>query len=58
LETALKATTGDPMKMQTGPARRNDTITIEKHIESLASLPEYAELYRRLANMIRDKYKF
>jgi len=58
LETARKATTGDPLKMQTGPARRNDTITIEKHIESLASLPEYAELYRLLANMIRDKYKF
>jgi predicted short-subunit dehydrogenase-like oxidoreductase (DUF2520 family) len=58
LETARKATTGEPFKMQTGPARRNDTITIEKHIESLASLPEYAELYRLLANIIRNKYKF
>jgi len=58
LETARKATSGDPMKMQTGPARRNDTITIEKHIETLASLPEYAELYRLLANLISNKYKF
>jgi len=58
LETARKATSGDPLNMQTGPARRNDTITIEKHIETLASLPEYAELYRLLAAMITNKYKF
>ncbi|MDO9254975.1 MAG: DUF2520 domain-containing protein [Bacteroidales bacterium] len=57
LETARKAISGDPMKMQTGPARRNDTTTIEKHIEILASLPEYAELYRLLANLISKKYK-
>ena len=57
LETARKAASGDPFKMQTGPARRNDTNTIEKHIETLASLPEYAELYRLLANLISNKYK-
>jgi predicted short-subunit dehydrogenase-like oxidoreductase (DUF2520 family) len=57
LETARKATSGDPLKMQTGPARRNDTSTIEKHIETLASLPEYAELYRLLAKLIINKYK-
>lgn len=56
-ETARKAVTADPLDMQTGPARRNDTTTIEKHIETLASLPEYAELYRLLANLIRNKYK-
>ncbi len=57
LETARKATSGDPLKMQTGPARRSDTITIEKHIASLAKQPEYAELYRHLADMIIEKYK-
>lgn len=57
LETARKATFGDPLQMQTGPAHRNDTITIEKHIETLAPLPEYAELYRLLANLISNKYK-
>lgn len=56
-ETARKAITGDPLKTQTGPARRNDSITIEKHIEALASLPEYAELYRLLANIIIKKYE-
>jgi len=57
VETARKATSGDPLKMQTGPARRNDTTTIEKHLEILASLPEYAELYRLLANLVSNKYK-
>jgi len=57
LETSQKAVNGDPLKMQTGPARRNDSITLEKHQEALALLPEYAELYRRLANLISKKYK-
>ena len=57
METARKATSGDPLKMQTGPARRNDTTTIEKHLETLASMPEYAELYRLLAEIISNKYK-
>ncbi len=56
LETARKAVNADPLKMQTGPARRNDSLTIQKHIESLASLPEYAHLYSLLASMISKKY--
>jgi predicted short-subunit dehydrogenase-like oxidoreductase (DUF2520 family) len=55
-ETARKAVTGDPLILQTGPARRNDTETLQKHVEALASLPEYAELYRLLADMIIKKY--
>jgi len=57
IETARKATSGNPLEMQTGPARRNDTATIKKHLESLASLPEYAELYQLLAKLISSKYK-
>jgi len=57
LEIARKAATGDPLQMQTGPARRKDTVTIEKHISALASMPEYADLYRLLANLISNKYK-
>jgi predicted short-subunit dehydrogenase-like oxidoreductase (DUF2520 family) len=56
METARKAVTGDALKMQTGPARRNDNATIEKHIEALASFPEYAELYRILASHISRKF--
>ncbi len=57
LETATKAIKGDPEEMQTGPARRHDTVTLEKHISVLASQPEYAELYRQLASLISKKYK-
>ena len=57
LETAMKAVKGDPEEMQTGPARRHDTETLEKHISALASQPEYAELYRLLASLISEKYK-
>ncbi len=56
-ETAQKIMKGDPLKMQTGPARRHDDTTIEKHIAALASMPEYADLYRLLANLISKKYK-
>lgn len=56
METARKAVAGDALKMQTGPARRNDNATIEKHIEALASFPEFAELYRILASHISRKF--
>jgi len=54
--TASKALKNDPLLMQTGPARRNDIITLDKHLAVLASYPEYAELYRLLANLIRENY--
>ncbi|MEI6061101.1 MAG: DUF2520 domain-containing protein [Bacteroidota bacterium] len=57
LETARKAVTSDPLKTQTGPARRQDTTTLAKHIEALASQPVYADLYRLLADLISNKYK-
>jgi len=57
LETCSKAVNGDPKEVQTGPAQRHDTITLEKHISALASRPEYAELYRLLSNLISNKYK-
>jgi predicted short-subunit dehydrogenase-like oxidoreductase (DUF2520 family) len=56
METAGKAVKGDPKLLQTGPARRNDTITIEKHMDALASLPDYAELYGLLAKLISKNY--
>jgi len=56
LETARKAIANNPLEMQTGPARRHDIITIEKHISALASMPDYADLYQLLANLIGKKY--
>lgn len=54
--TASKALKNDPLLMQTGPARRNDIKTLEKHMAVLASYPEYAELYRLMAHLIRENY--
>ena len=55
-ETARKAVAANPQDTQTGPARRHDTSTIEKHIKALSSMPEYATLYKLLANLISNTY--
>jgi predicted short-subunit dehydrogenase-like oxidoreductase (DUF2520 family) len=48
-----------PELVQTGPAKRNDQPVIEKHLEILGSMPEYAEIYRLLARRIgKDSDKF
>jgi len=56
-ETARKAITGEPSRVQTGPAKRGDQETINKHLTMLASKPEFAEIYLLLADRIRDRYK-
>lgn len=38
----------------TGPVRRGDAITIQKHLESLKGKPELAEVYRALARRAVD----
>jgi predicted short-subunit dehydrogenase-like oxidoreductase (DUF2520 family) len=55
-ETSRKAMLSEPETLQTGPARRGDLEVIRKHIKSLASKPEYAEIYRQLAGLIINKY--
>ncbi|NEW78169.1 MAG: DUF2520 domain-containing protein [Gelidibacter sp.] len=54
LETANKITTLSPLEAQTGPAKRNDTKTIEKH---LAMLPKtQQEIYTLLTKSIQNTY--
>lgn len=55
-ETAHKVITSAPSRVQTGPAKRGDLNTIDKHIKLLASMPEYAEIYRLLADKIRQRF--
>jgi predicted short-subunit dehydrogenase-like oxidoreductase (DUF2520 family) len=33
----------------TGPVRRGDAVTIQRHLEALRAMPDVAELYRALA---------
>lgn len=55
LETAKKIQHISPLKAQTGPARRNDHITIEKHLELLQG--EKKEVYKLLSNAITKSYQ-
>lgn len=56
IETARKATQHQPFLGQTGPARRDDKITIEKHLEILNEQPDLQELYFELTNRILEMY--
>ena len=55
-ETAHKITELSPREAQTGPALRNDTKTIEKHIDFIEN-PEYKNLYQLLTQSIQHVKK-
>jgi len=55
-ETADKVLTKHPKDAQTGPAKRNDESTIERHIEQLIDSP-YKDLYRYLTSSIQNTYE-
>lgn len=51
-ETALRLREEAPANLQTGPAARKDTTTIQKHLQLLEGYPELAQLYKQLSNAI------
>ena len=53
-ETANKITTLSPLEAQTGPAKRNDTKTIEKHMAMLTKNQQ--EIYTLLTKSIHNTY--
>ncbi len=55
-ETAQKVLNLSPKEAQTGPALRNDTLTIEKHINFLKN-PAYKALYITLTESIQNVKK-
>lgn len=56
-QTSEKAiSTGNPMKCQTGPARRGDTVTIDKHLGALSESEREATIYKMLSEYIYDKF--
>jgi predicted short-subunit dehydrogenase-like oxidoreductase (DUF2520 family) len=57
-ETLRKAITSqDPSDVQTGPARRGDTETIEKHLAILKNKNEnYQKIYKSITQSILEKY--
>lgn len=54
-ETAKKIDSLSPMEAQTGPARRNDLQTIQKHLHLLEESP-YKELYQNITKAIQNTY--
>lgn len=50
--TAEKVMQSDPYDMQTGPALRSDTRTINAHLELLKAFPDYRQLYEILSRDI------
>jgi predicted short-subunit dehydrogenase-like oxidoreductase (DUF2520 family) len=55
-ETIKKAGELGPENAQTGPAVRNDIITIEKHLELLSFSPELRNIYNEITNSIIKRY--
>lgn len=57
-ETIAKAFRLMPENTQTGPAKRCDTSTIEKHVRLLVSeFPEFRSLYKKYSQIIQQEFK-
>jgi predicted short-subunit dehydrogenase-like oxidoreductase (DUF2520 family) len=55
-ETAINATVNSPEAIQTGPAKRNDEVTIQKHVSLLADSKELLKLYNLFTQLIQNQY--
>lgn len=56
-QTVDKAFANSAKSSQTGPAVRNDTITIDAHLQMLAGSPNYQSVYESLTKSIGEMYK-
>ena len=54
LETGKKIQQLDPLEAQTGPARRNDQLIIEKHLKDLDG--DKKSIYKTISNAITNTY--
>lgn len=54
-ETAAKAQSNDPAKVQTGPAVRGDDDILATHIAELSHNPAYQNLYKLLSDSVQKK---
>ncbi|WP_262897343.1 Rossmann-like and DUF2520 domain-containing protein [Rufibacter psychrotolerans] len=53
-ETVQKAFQFPPFTVQTGPAQRGDTNTLQAHLELLGATPQYQHLYQVLTQSIQQ----
>jgi len=45
-----------PAQVQTGPARRNDQVTLKKHLDLLEKYPDQKQVYKLLSTLIKKQY--
>jgi predicted short-subunit dehydrogenase-like oxidoreductase (DUF2520 family) len=57
LETAEKAMSNSPASVQTGPAKRNDQITINKHLAVLENQIDNKEIYQLISQHLVKKFE-
>jgi len=55
-QTADRITYQSPAMLQTGPARRGDANTINRHIDMLAENPAWQQVYKALSASIENMY--
>lgn len=55
-QTVKKIKNLPPAQVQTGPARRNDTVTIKKHMELLEKHADQKQVYKLLTTLIRKQH--
>ena len=55
-ETVDKLSYLPPKESQTGPAVRNDTNVIKKHLDALSSTPEFKDIYNILSTYIINRH--
>ncbi len=46
-----------PSNLQTGPAKRNNLVTIKKHLKLLSDSPEFAKIYKMMSAAITEEHK-
>lgn len=56
-ETILKIKNEDPTKVQTGPAVREDQVTMDRHLQALTDYPDLAAIYETLSALIIKRNK-
>jgi predicted short-subunit dehydrogenase-like oxidoreductase (DUF2520 family) len=47
----------EPSEVQTGPAKRNDVATLQRHIHTLQQLPDWKKLYEAISEDIINTYQ-
>ncbi len=55
-ESAEKAASFSPSTIQTGPAKRGDSLVIAEHLKMLENNPAYRDIYMLLSKSIMERY--